>query len=52
MPGVDPKSAAAVDSARFARGVLLVPYPLSRCVCKGRGMVEVALREAMVTQKG
>ena len=52
MPGVDPKSAAAVDRARFTRGVLLAPCPLSRCVCEGGGTVDVALREAMVMEKG
>lgn len=43
----EPKSEAPVESARFARGVLLVPYPLSSCDCEGGGTVDVALKDAM-----
>ena len=48
LPGVEPKSCAAVDSDKFAFGVLPGPYPLSSCACEGGGRVAVALRDAMV----
>jgi hypothetical protein len=54
LPGVDPKSVPAVDSARlFVRGALLAPYPRSSCDCDGGGTTEVVVFcEAMVTENG